>query len=234
MVEIDKILYNLETHGISIVNSLGLESAWDMTDYLEKCKQYEGHVWRQGQVAPYPQTKVTCWPMEDVILSPHFLEFALSFTSIAEEYLGQSPLLYSINAFTTFPVTGELNPDIQEFHRDKDDTKFLALFVYLTNVESTEDGPHEFLTGTREGAEIRDRCFMLGPPGTAFLADTRNLHRGNRPMHCPRTLAWARWGVSDPPASYAYDQLAPIDAKLLGDRYPTDPYLQQSIRLVAR
>jgi hypothetical protein len=217
----------------------GIAEVWPMLDvhavlnYLDSRPTYHGHV-KGASVAAHQPGNSTCWAPEDVLRAPHFFEFALKQTSIVRKYLGQEPLLYSVNAFTTYPIDGPMNPDIQEWHRDKDDVRFVALFVYLTDVLIPEDGAHLFKLETHRTTEDGPVETMLGSAGTAFLADTRGLHMGIRPTIRPRTMVWARWGVSDPPASYVWDKQAPVDKAVLGARYPADKTLQESIRLVVQ
>ena len=201
----------------------------DMRKALEGCQTYHGHV-KGASVAKRQDGNSTCWAPEDILKAPHFFEFALQFRFLAKDYLEQDPLLYSVNAFTTYPISGPMNPDIQDWHRDKDDTKFLALFVYLSDVLRDEDGAHYYQVGTHTGSGIGPLKTILGPAGTAFIADGRGLHMGVRPHSAPRTLAWARYGVSDPPASYLWDKQQPVSKAVLGDRYPYQ--LQHLLHLV--
>lgn len=224
------VIADLNVRGIVDVGYM--PGAAEMLAYLETRPKHPGHV-KGASVAAHQAGNSTCWAPEDVLRAPHFFEFALALTSVAKEYLGQEPLLYSVNAFTTYPIAGPMNPDIQEWHRDRDDVRFLALFVYLTDVRYAEEGAHLFKLGTHNGMGNGDGV-ILGHTGTAFLADTRGLHMGVRPTHRSRTMAWARWGISDPPASYMWDKQAPCDKSVLGDRYPTDESLRSSIRLVVR
>lgn len=170
---------------------------------------------------------VICWRMGDAVLAPHLLEFALAWTDFAAEYLGvATPLLYSMNVFTTRP--GEIvRPDIQDWHKDSDDVRFMPMFFYLSDVG--DDGAQEL---RNDAGEII--AHITGPAGTVFLSDTMRDHRGLKPQNAERTIAWARWGVSDPPPSYVWDRLESIDKALLGDRYPTDARLQESIKLIVR
>lgn len=168
---------------------------------------------------------VLCWRLGDAVTAPHLLERALGMTDFAAEYLGvETPLLYSMNVFCTRPGQ-PVRPDIQDWHRDSDDVRFLPMFFYLTDV-----GPDARQELRFDGREVA----IDGPAGTVFLSDTMREHRGLKPQTSERIIAWARWGVSDPPASYQWDRLVPIDAALLGDRYPADPRLRESIKLIAR
>jgi hypothetical protein len=175
--------------------------------------------------------------MEDVILAPYFFEFAVTFFPLANEFLGGNALLYSFNAFTTYPSTDSTSLDVQTFHRDYDDSRFVGMFMLCSDVLSIEDGAHQFVKGShldddRQGVEGREIVVVTGKAGTAFLAATRGLHRGVRPIVRPRTLAWARWGVSDPPSSYGWDNLSPVPGAKLGGRVPTEPHVRNALRLV--
>lgn len=163
----------------------------------------------------------------DAVLAPHLLELALSLTDVAAAYLGRDPpVAYSANVMWTRPGSTAY-PDIQEFHEDRDDERFLGLFVYLTDVLERADGPHEI---RGPDGVVRE---VYGPAGTAFLADTSREHRGLKPQRGERGFYWWRWGVSDRPAANEWDHIEPVDRALLGDRYPADPRLRESIKLLA-
>lgn len=164
-----------------------------------------------------------CVHTTHALLAPHILETALCQFETAAAYLGVDlPYLYSANAFWTRPGPGGSRPDIQEFHRDADDERFLAMFTFLTDVTLPEDGATELEgpTGTVQ---------FLGPAGTAFLADTSWPHRGQKPWHRERGIHWFRWGVSRRPEAYRWDGLSPVPAAALGERYPRDPDLRRAI-----
>jgi hypothetical protein len=173
-------------------------------------------------------SECVCVAMGDAVRAPHLLERGMATIDAAEAYLERPPLAYSMNAFWTRPGPAGTRPDIQEFHRDLDDTKFLAMFVYLTDVLTFEDGPHQL-----RGPDGVER-YLYGQAGTVFLADTSHEHRGIKPTSRERGIAWLRWGVSDPPMSYMWDRNEPIHSSWLGDRYPADPRLRRSIRLLVR
>jgi len=175
-----------------------------------------------------PNDSAICISLRDAILTPVILEKAMALTDFVSGYLGRDPALsYSANSFYTRPAQGPTRPDIQEFHRDADDPAgFLAMFVYLTDVLNDEQGPHDII-----GPDGVMRT-IYGPAGTMFLAQTSHEHRGRRPLHGERGIAWWRWCVSNPPDSYLWDQNSPISASELGDRYPSDPRLRESLRLL--
>lgn len=66
---------------------------------------------------------------------------------LIEQYLGCVPTLYSLNAWWTFPAEKPEMTNVQFFHRDTDDWRFLTLFLYLTDV-GPDGGPHEVIPGS--------------------------------------------------------------------------------------
>ena len=224
------LLEQLQRDGLVPVGSMPVPHVDAIVAHLSQHQRYACHVERDRK--PYAGGEVACWGMDALLTAPHFFEFALSFADLAGAYLEQTPHMYSVNVFETYPSNSRLNPDIQEFHHDKDDVKFLALFIYLTDVNNPSDGSHQYQLGTHRSKDSLGTVDVCGPRGTAFLSDGRGQHRGLRPVDKARTIAWARWGVSNPPASYLWDKMKPVSKTLLGDRYPTDPTVQDSIRLV--
>lgn len=177
------------------------------------------------------KSECTCVRTTDAIVTPHIFERALSLTDVVAEYLRcETPWMFSANAFWTKPGTAPERPDIQGWHPDIDDPLgFLAMFVFLTDVTFDPEGPQEL-----EGPDGVVRK-TYGKAGTAFLADTSRRHRGWKPVLRERGLFWFRWGVTETPGrnhAYVWDEIKPIDRSLLGDRYPSDPHLQKSIRLL--
>lgn len=203
----------------------------EVLGYLKSRPVFNGRHVVQGDVSGFSSwddaagSNVLAWTLADAVLMPHVLERALAMTDFAAEYLGVPiPLLYSMNVFCTRPGQ-PVRPDIQDWHRDQDDYRFLPMFFYLTDV-----GPDARQELRVDGREIG----IDGPRGTVFLSDTMREHRGLKPQHSERIVGWARWGVSDPPESYKWDKLEATDRALLGDRYPSDPRLRESIHLVVK
>ena len=180
-------------------------------------KHYRGHV---------TDSECICLDLQDAIVAPFLFERALELTELVAKYLGTThPLSYSANIFWTRPGAN-VRPDIQQFHRDADDDRFLVMFTYLTDVLADQDGPHMIQDG---GGNVRP---IYGKAGTAFLADTSNLHRGLKPTREERGIAWWRWGITDPPEAYKWDRNAPISHEEIEARYPEDPYLRSCLRLL--
>lgn len=188
--------------------------------HFATCPMYQGaHTVHHSDKRPVPWVDVTaevsCATQEDTLRAPGLLELGFLVWPVVYDYLGAEARLYSANAFWTRPGA-HVRPDIQEFHTDPDDTRFVALFVYLTDVLKPEDGAHQ----------IKDRFggvhTVLGPAGTAFLADTSQPHRGIKPTTGERGIAWLRWGVSNPPAAYIWEDLKPSRDPRIAARIPAE------------
>lgn len=97
------------------------------------------------------------YPITDIINAPYLLKIATSkeFLDVANKYLCPNPLLYSIGLFWA-GSGANINPINQAFHRDYDDFKFLSLFVYLTDIDNYDDGPHIYLKKTHSPERIEE------------------------------------------------------------------------------
>jgi hypothetical protein len=220
----------IRTRGYSLLEPFTANEVADVVSYLKSQQVYPGCHVIKGAGPPGPwemhtSADVVSWHMHDVMRAPHLLRKFLLYSWEASAFLEvENAVLYSINAFCTRPVA-HVRPDIQDWHRDTDDVKFVPLFTYLTDVGEDEA---QHLRGPQGEVTIS------GTAGTTFFSNTMMEHYGGKPKTGERMIVWCRWGVSDPPASYVWDSLEPMDKALLGDAYPTDPWLQRSMRLVAR
>lgn len=207
-------------------------------EYLATKPVYNSHVKVQSDQVPMPlddamiHHPVLCHDMSDVMNAPGLLEYALQQVDLVKEYLGPDPVLYSINAFHTMPIGNGIKGDIQAYHRDADDEKFLALFLFGSTVDTRAEGAHLYMAGTHLGPEQGEEREITGQSGTAFIMDGRGMHYGVKPKSLPRMLIWFRFGVSDLPASYVWDKLEPghlEDRSLLNDEGT-----RRMLRLVAQ
>ena len=214
------ILDDLRNDGFAKVPPIS--SIRSIVEHLEGCTRHPGHV----KVYPNEQNAF-CYDMGDVLRAPGFLKYAVSYAEIMSMYLDvPMPRLYSVNAFWTMPDPVGV-PSVTTWHADSDDVNFAAMFVYGTDVLDESDGAHRF---TMRDGRVRT---VLGEAGTAFIEDPRQQHMGLVPTRRPRLLLWARWGVTDPPPSYAWDRLSPVDKDSVPD-YPATPWLQKCVELVVR
>lgn len=112
--------------------------------------------------------------------------------SLVQSYFGCFPTIYSLNCWWhkyTNQVYGT-----QQNHRDYDDFKFLAFFIYLSDIDAS-NGPHVFYPKTQNGEHSEEKKMILGRAGTAVLADTYAIHRGQPLLRGERLLLWWRYGL---------------------------------------
>lgn len=76
----------------------------------------------------------------DVLNDPRLVD-------LIEAYLGCVPTLYSVNAWWSHQANKPEMTNVQYFHRDTDDWRFLTLFIYLTDV-GEDGGPHQVVPGS--------------------------------------------------------------------------------------
>ena len=158
-----------------------------------------------------PSARMAGYPLRTLIESPAIMDLvnAVPVLRIAAAYLGCKPTLSSLGVRWSFPG-GDGAGDTQQFHRDPDDWRFLKLFVYLSDVDAGS-GPHVYVPRShRTMGQVRARPYaqseierrygkdgartVLGPQGTAFMADTYGIHAGMVPARTPRmsTACWSK------------------------------------------
>lgn len=176
--------------------------------------------------------------LKTVVTAPYWFEAAIStYLALAEAYFDGPAWLYSLNAFWL-----DGRHVVNNWHRDEDARKQLAIFMFLTDVDGHEGG-HEYQAGThniRRNQDLKHHHFeppaeivrhVHGPRGTIFIEDPWGLHRGIASIR-PRALMWARFAGTDEPGGYVPKE--PLPASVLGDRYPTDAPTQEAIKLLVR
>jgi len=92
------------------------------------------------------KTRIGRYRSEFNINCPHIFD-ALNHSKvlrIVEGFLGAPPTL-SVAMFMWSFANAESAQYMQLFHRDNDDYRFCKLFIYLTDVEDQDDGPHLFI-----------------------------------------------------------------------------------------
>lgn len=150
---------------------------------------------------------------KELVRIPEFVSIATDPLVLAavQGYFGCQPILNQLASYRTNaePEGGFINDDFdtaQAYHFDYHCFRWLKLFVYLSDV-GEDNGPHHFIRTShrqranalwRDGripdAEIvsnypEERITkVVGPVGTAFLADTAAFHRGCLPERGYRAL----------------------------------------------
>src|SRR6202035_2237610 len=178
-------------------------------NYLNNCIVGDAHVWAKTKhywglpiAIQNGKWSMFCHSLEDSVLAPHLFEYALRGYDIAEAYFGETPLMYSMNIFWTQPGTNTYG-DTHDWHRDGDDIKQLAMFMYGADIFEPQDGAHLYQKGT-QAKFINDTAYshahadsilkrdprsppadivetVLGPAGTMFFTDPSGQHMAPRP-----------------------------------------------------
>ena len=204
------VLQHLTEKGVAELGALlRPEQTLDIKAHLQSCPTYDAHVAAQsnGLALESDASEFACYRLSDIAATPHVIEIANdpALISLAEQYLGCVPTIYSLNIWWSRPARDEGTRTTQSFHRDIDDYKFLSLFIYLSDV-TMETGPHQYAIGThtKEGlAKILVQSLNL--------RDTGELKKIQRSQEFKKVLASLNRGQSD---------LAPEHAEsIIGDNY---------------
>jgi Phytanoyl-CoA dioxygenase (PhyH) len=171
-----------------------------------------------------PNAASAAYPLHTVLACPEVFSIAsnVHVLSIAEAYLGCRATLSSVGIRWSFPTEGK-KEDTNFFHRDMDDWRSVKFFVYLTDV-TEETGPHTYVRGSHRSVsrlrakpytipEIRRRfgddaaTAVIGPRGTAFLADVYGIHQGTPPRAAPRLILQFQYSIL-PVYAFSYRPVA--------------------------
>jgi len=136
---------------------LSAEQVRDIHRHIEGCPlllAHDAHIGKQrvARLSDVPASQnYACYDYVDLWSSPHIIELAASerILDTAQEYLGCVPVLYSINAFWSFP-NQQPHPYSQLFHRDWEDYRSLVAFTQLTPVATPEDGAHYYVESSHD------------------------------------------------------------------------------------
>ena len=149
---------------------------------------------------------------KDLFSNKKVSEFALKneWLNIFKNNFKFEPKLMDITAWYTFPdllnnkaehkEEKNFSYDAQIWHRDVDKIRDIKIFIYLTDVNSIDDGPFEILSGTHlfsfkrfkysnnnnfriltkdiPSKILKNKVSFTGKKGSNFIVDTRCIHRG--------------------------------------------------------
>ncbi|WP_334188575.1 phytanoyl-CoA dioxygenase family protein [Noviherbaspirillum sp.] len=181
--------------------------------------------------------RIADYAMKDIIDSPHILALANSpsLLRIASSYIGCKPTISALGLRWSFPsmATGT---DVQAFHRDSDDWRYMKILVYLTDVDD-QAGPHMFVKGTHtarlsarlqhyKDADIQEKygsertMIATGKAGFGFAVDTSGIHKGQVPVRDARLMLQIQYSIL-PAYAYRYE---PQSYK---GRLKLDPYINR-------
>ena len=133
--------------------------------------------------------------------------------SLVRNYLNTKKFSISAQFFVSNPVKindQEKYRNAQFFHWDNDFSKFLKLYIYLTDVDD-ESGPHIFSPKTHKKKKLKsilprlyddnliynlykNKIVYKGKTGTIFFADGYGIHKGEMPKKNSRILVNANFG----------------------------------------
>lgn len=156
-----------EALGLSVTGVLPLGRALssaqvaEIRQHLARCKTVPGYLPQR----PVHGSPFESYAMADVLSAPGLLDFALQprIVELAESVIGQKPVIYSAAAFWTQPGRGPVMTQV--FHRDFDEEKFLALFVYLTDFTAANGAAQRYVVGSHDPATFGRLVDAYSPPG---------------------------------------------------------------------
>lgn len=198
----ESILNEVEKTGYCVVeNFLSQDEINEIVKFTEDIKGYQFHVpGRAYNTVPQKFSDELDWnvcsyKMNQIFRSPYILKLMTrpDILSLAQEYLGCLPTITAVNLWWS-KYTGE-SFHTQKIHRDYDDFKFLAFFVYLSDVDDN-NGPHVYYKNTHKGSDdMSEKVVITGKAGTAIFGDTYALHHGQPLNSGKRLLFWVRYSL---------------------------------------
>ncbi|HTR84265.1 MAG TPA: hypothetical protein VMI56_07280 [Reyranella sp.] len=157
------LLPELQANGFAKL-PVGLPNAAEVRSFLEMHPVYRGPNSDNGGDAMSLETarqshQMACYRPEVVLRAPGLIDRFNdpSLLALIEDYLGCVPTLYSLNSWWSFPAARPSMPNVQFFHRDNDDWRFVVVFTYLTDVDG-ESGPHQIVAGSHTVEGLRERA----------------------------------------------------------------------------
>jgi hypothetical protein len=196
----DSHLNQLKEHGCIIINDfLNKEEIEHILDLTKKNPGYNAHVpvYSDGVARFYNENyeyntlsyRPDLFLQDEIVLKKITHPYLIS---LAQGYLNCFPTMYSINCW--WHKFSPSTYSTQKTHRDHDDFRFLAFFIYLTDIDEN-NGPHVFYPKTHDGTDRHEQVVITGKAGTAIMADTYALHRGQPLKQGERLLIWWRYGM---------------------------------------
>lgn len=180
IINVDHEGFNNEVQKLKAYNSqVPIQSSHKLVDVNEKYNYFSLR----------PDLKVLKEYYQQALRNPYLKK-------IIKGYLGPKNHIYSINTMITTP--SKKKHSVTDLHRDYDDTNFLALAIYWTEVNK-DDGATYFVPFTHnryidEKNNLLDKgVYLSGRAGSAFLMDTYGWHAGNKNLKKKRIVTWIRF-----------------------------------------
>lgn len=123
------------------------------------------------------------------------------FINLSQRYLNTQKLSINIQLLISQNLNNKSVTDLeyskasQLYHADVDFKKFFKLFIYLTDINTDNEGPHEFVTKSHKKKpdelyvtsrfsdllvkrSYAEQIKFYGDKGTSFIVDTFGIHKG--------------------------------------------------------
>lgn len=242
----------LKSTGIMIYDSiLSKEEAKVMYDYFVATKCYDFYGTHESfYVNDVPShIKLGRHTIKDNLLCPKMVDLITNEDIIkkASSFLGAPATLSLVLPMWSFPDK-EKNPiNMQLFHRDADDYKFVKFFILLNDVELGE-GEQVYLKGSNTANHLPPELYkierysdqvidnqasefekanVIGKAGMNWFADTYGIHRGTVPSTKPRLLLQLQFSYTPVPIfnyrSHRYSKWSELSNLV---KYSTRMYLR--------
>ena len=171
---------------------------------VNKSKRSSKYALPENEVLNFKET-------QELILDPVFI-------NIAQNYFNNQPCLSAADMWWSPARNVKINEEIEKnnssaqlYHFDLDRIMWLKLFIYLTDTNDENDGPHEYVEATNKvGSKSKELLNLgynripedligkfysdslikriFGKKGTMFIADTSCYHRGLPPVQNDRLM----------------------------------------------
>jgi hypothetical protein len=149
---------------------------------------------------------------DDIFINLHYDPFLMD---VMQDFLGCKPVINEIGLFKSLIKPEVAKKPNQKYHRDASDMRFLALALYFTDVNTSEDGPFSYVLGSAKSTDLhkakvrysdeevesifgKEKVYdVLGKRGTLVIADNSAFHRGRQPIKNERLVYFLHVGVTN-------------------------------------
>jgi hypothetical protein len=159
-----------------------------------------------------------------------------SIIDICKNYFQHTPVFAEVNMWWSIVNQNKSSSEAaQLYHFDLDATKWLKIFIYLTDVD-LQSGPHCYVSGTHINDDSSKKLLskgyvrisdkemsenyspnkfntILGPRGTIVFGDTRAFHKGLKPIKNDRLILELTYINSNFLYEFNKIKLSPLDIK---------------------
>ena len=159
-----------------------------------------------------------------------------SIIDICKNYFQHTPVFAEVNMWWSIVNQNKSSSEAaQLYHFDLDATKWLKIFIYLTDVD-LKGGPHCYVSGTHINDDSSKKLLskgyvrisdkemgenyspnkfntILGPRGTIVFGDTRAFHKGLKPIKNDRLILELTYINSNFLYEFNKIKLSPLDIK---------------------